>query len=141
MLPIIITATIPLSFRTESLFCRKIRLIEDNAKCRHLKIWPVKGLWGRCLSVWGQEPHTPPFKHCYVYTVYLFTQGGGRGRVEPERRRDGPHHSSQSLVENTNMTDYVYLQPINSDKQLPQCPFTGQFFWMTTFLFDFYKVN
>jgi hypothetical protein len=30
---------------------RKIRLIEGNAKCRHLKNLIVKGLCGRCLSV------------------------------------------------------------------------------------------
>ncbi len=28
---------------------RKIILIESNAKCRHLKYLPVKGLCGRCL--------------------------------------------------------------------------------------------
>jgi hypothetical protein len=28
---------------------RKIRLIEGNAKCRHLKNWPVNGLCGRLL--------------------------------------------------------------------------------------------
>ncbi len=30
---------------------RKIRLIESNAKCRHVRNLPVKGLCGRCLSV------------------------------------------------------------------------------------------
>jgi len=34
----------------KSLERRNIRLIEGNAKCRHLKKWPVKGLCGRCLS-------------------------------------------------------------------------------------------
>jgi hypothetical protein len=34
----------------KSLEHRKRRLIEGNAKCRHLKKWPVKGLCGRCLS-------------------------------------------------------------------------------------------
>ncbi len=24
-----------------------------KAKCRHLKNWPIKGLYGRCISVWG----------------------------------------------------------------------------------------
>ncbi len=27
--------------------------MDTKRKCRHLKIWPVKGLCGRCLSVWG----------------------------------------------------------------------------------------
>jgi hypothetical protein len=42
---------------------RKVRLIEGNAKCRHLNL----------LSE-AQNP-TPP--SVYVYTVYLFTQGRG----------------------------------------------------------------
>jgi hypothetical protein len=33
----------------------KIRLIEGNAKCRHLKKLPVKGPCGKCLSVY-QKP-------------------------------------------------------------------------------------
>ncbi len=35
---------------------RKVRLIESNEKYRHQKNWPVMGLWGRCLSVWGPPP-------------------------------------------------------------------------------------
>jgi hypothetical protein len=55
----------------------------------------------------GPEPHIPPPLHIvYMYTVLLFTQGrGGRGRVEQQRRLEG--HSSQSWVENTNMTDCI----------------------------------
>ncbi len=54
---------------------RMIRLIEGNAKCRHLKNWPIKGLCGRCLSVWGPEPHAHPPLH----TVYLYTHYTGKG--------------------------------------------------------------
>ncbi len=54
---------------------RMIRLIKGDAKCRHLKRLPVKGLRGRCLSVWGPEPHTLPLQTVYVYTVYILTQG------------------------------------------------------------------
>ncbi len=35
---------------------RKIRLKESNAKCRHLKKWPEKGLSCSGLSVWGPLP-------------------------------------------------------------------------------------
>jgi hypothetical protein len=35
---------------------RKIRLIEINAKCRHLKKLFVKELCGRCLDVQGHLP-------------------------------------------------------------------------------------
>ncbi len=45
---------------------RKIRLMVGNAKCRYLKLWPVKGLCGRCLFVRGPEtPYPPP-----LYTLY-----------------------------------------------------------------------
>ncbi len=56
---------------------RKIRFTEDNEKCRHLK----KLLCGRCLSVLGPEPHTPPLLYSIrVYTIlYSFTQGRGNG--------------------------------------------------------------
>ncbi len=37
---------------------RKIRLIESNAKCRYLKIWPVNGLCGSCFICLRPPPHT-----------------------------------------------------------------------------------
>jgi hypothetical protein len=43
----------------------------------------------------AQNP-IPALTHCIrVYTVYLFTQGRGGGRVEPERRREGHHRRVQ----------------------------------------------
>ncbi len=71
---------------------RKIRLIEGNAKCRHLQTnLSVKGHCGRCSSVCGADPHAPHLYTVYVYTVYLFTQGRGGGGegVELERRLEG----------------------------------------------------
>ncbi len=68
---------------------RKRRLIEGNAKCRHLK---------KLTSTWTLRPRTPyhrppppPLHTVYVNTVYLFTQGreGGREESEPERRLEG----------------------------------------------------
>ncbi len=44
------------SISAESSNRRKIRLIEDNAKCLHLKNWHVKRLCGRVFSVWGPSP-------------------------------------------------------------------------------------
>ncbi len=55
----------------------KIILIEGNAKCRHLKNWHVKGLCGRCLSVWCPEPLTH-----YTCTLYTYSHmEGGRGEI------------------------------------------------------------
>ncbi len=43
-------------YRRNGLNRRKVRLIEGNVNCRHLKNLPVKGLCGRCLYVWGPLP-------------------------------------------------------------------------------------
>ncbi len=65
---------------------RKIRLIESNAKCRYLKKLTCKGtLWQVFyLSESPCPPMTPysrPLHTVYVYTVYLFTQGRGGGKL------------------------------------------------------------
>jgi hypothetical protein len=40
----------------------------------------------------AQNPIPPTYTlHTYVQTVYLFTQGGGEGRVEPEIRGEEQH--------------------------------------------------
>jgi hypothetical protein len=71
---------------------RKIRLIKDNAKCRHLQKFTCKRDFaaGVYLSE-GPEPHLRPLKHCIcVYGILIHTWKGGRlGRVEPERRFEG----------------------------------------------------
>jgi hypothetical protein len=51
-----------------------------------------------------------------------------RERGELNQREGKRDNSSQRWVENTNMTDCLYLQSINSDKQLPPSTFTGQHF-------------
>ncbi len=55
---------------------------------------------------------------------------------EGERGNSGEYRS-QSWLENTNMTECKqeigYLKSNNSDKHLPQSPFTGKFFYMTHF--------
>jgi hypothetical protein len=37
----------------------------------------------------AQNPILPALHTVYVYTIYLFTQRRGRGRVEPEKRKEG----------------------------------------------------
>jgi hypothetical protein len=71
-------------FRTEdATYSRgKIRLIEGNAKCRHLKKLAFKGTLRQvfvCLRPRTQYPY-PPLTHCIpVYIILIHTQRGGGG--------------------------------------------------------------
>jgi hypothetical protein len=81
-------------------FCHKtpdhglINYKDIKAKCRRLKILPVKGLCGRCLylSEAPSPPMTPyppsPLHTVYVYTVYLYPQGWGMGGGGVELTRE-----------------------------------------------------
>ncbi len=65
--------------------------------------------------------------------VHTGKGGGGHGMGGELNQREGERGNiSQSWVENTNMTECTqeigYLQSVNSDKNLPQSPFTGRFF-------------
>ncbi len=135
--------------------CRKIRLIEGNAKWHHLKNWFVKDF---CLG-WSsnfvsfnsgqiQREKTPGRIWCHTdfhiqYSIHIHI-GKGAGRVEPERRGEGQQWRVQitSRLENTNTTEQKqeigYLQSKNSDKHLPQSPLTGKFFLYDAFCIDFY---
>jgi hypothetical protein len=102
---------------------RKIKLIEGNAKCRHLKKLTYKGsLWQVfiCLRPKNPIPPPPPLQTvqymCIQYT-YSHRKGGG---VEPERRLEGQQFTKQGRVENTNLS-------INFEKYLLPSPFTSQF--------------
>ncbi len=81
-----------------------------NSKCR---LWPVKVLGGRCLSVWGplpsydgMTPYSPPYK---LYTCVHYTHAHREGGGERANQREcywGNSSQSRS-VENTNMTDCI----------------------------------
>ncbi len=58
--------------------------IDTKAKCHHLKNWPVNGLCGRCLFVWG-----PPYT---LYSAKLLEERGidesrHGSRARPRHRR------------------------------------------------------
>ena len=114
---------------------------KGNAKCRHLKNWPVRGfaavvylseappLLGFCLG-WSsnfvenasgqiksvkllqnmvsnrtQHPPPPPNHTLSVYSVLWHREGGRGGGLN--QRESWRGNSSQSWVENTNMTDCI----------------------------------
>jgi hypothetical protein len=54
----------------------------------------------------------------YMYAQYTYSlrEGGGGGRVEPERRLEGQQFTKLSRKYQQDM----YLQSINSDKHLPK---------------------
>jgi hypothetical protein len=56
-------------------------------------------------------------------------RGGGELNQREEERGNKEEYRSKSWVEDSNMTectqDIGYLQSINSDKHMPQSPFTG----------------
>jgi hypothetical protein len=93
-----------------------------------------------------RTPYPPPPTHYTFYrriqNTYLKGKVGGKelNQKEGERGNRGEYRS-QSWVENNNKTECPqeigYLQSINSDIHLPQSPFTGQTFSMTTFCIDF----
>jgi len=105
---------------------RKIRLIEGNSKCCHLK----KLTWKKDFAahVFLYEAQNPI--HCTLYMCipvqynYSRREGGG-GRVEPERRGKEQQFTKLGRKYQHN---WLYVQSINFDKHLPQSPFTGKFF-------------
>ncbi len=84
----------------------------------------------------AQNPIPPFTLYCtvqymckIVYRVYLFRQG--RGESEPERLEGQQFTKLGGKYQH----DWLYLQSINSVKNLPLSHFTCLFFLMTTFCF------
>ncbi len=69
----------------------------------------------------AQNPISPP----PLLTVYVYMGMGGGGRDEPEGRLKGQKFTKLGRKYQHN---WQYLQPINSDKHLRQCPFKDPFF-------------
>ncbi len=82
----------------ESFVRRKIRLIEGNAKCRHLKNWSVKILCGRCLSVWGPGDHTLPPLHTASILIHTRKMGRGESRTREKARSATVHKAGSKIL-------------------------------------------
>ncbi len=97
---------------------RKIRLIEGNAKCRHLKKWTFKGTLQQVfICMRARKPYPPPLLHTvYLYTEHLLTQRRVEVRWSREKVRRATVHKAGSMYKR----DWLNLQSINSDKYLPQ---------------------
>ncbi len=86
-------------------------------------------LWQVFICLRPRTTYPLPLTHCiqvYVvqHTVLIHTEKGGGGELN---QREGERvNSSQSWVENTNMTNCI-SSSVNSDKHLPQSSLTGQF--------------
>jgi hypothetical protein len=78
---------------------RKRRIIEANAECRHLTKFTCKVTLREVYNVYlseAENPMPPPLHTVYVYTVYLFTQGGGGGHLN---QREGANvHKARSKI-------------------------------------------
>ncbi len=81
-----------------------------------LKIWPVKVLGGRCLSVWGPRlsPY-PPITHCMntCTPIFIHTGKGGRGRRWNSEKIRG---ALGQIRGRKYQHDWLHLQSINSLK-------------------------
>jgi hypothetical protein len=60
---------------------RKIRLIEGNAKCRHLKIGTLRQMF-ICLRLMTAYPSPLHTVHIHVYSIPVLTGKWGGGRVD-----------------------------------------------------------
>ncbi len=77
----------------------------------------------------------PPYTlYTCIHSILIDTGKGGEGWELNQRegeRGNREEYRSQSWVENTKITEWTqeinYLQSKNSDKHLPESPFTGQF--------------
>jgi hypothetical protein len=101
-----------------------INYIDTIAKCRHIKKFTCKGTLRQVVyPSEAPSPHnsTPPPPSLCKYTLLCHREGGTKGRVEPERRLEGQQFTKLGWKFKH---DWLYLQSTNSDKHLPQSPFT-----------------
>ncbi len=91
---------------------------------RHQKQFTCKGTL-RQVFIWlrPRTPYLTPPSLTYCRDVYSILLHAG---VEPERRGEGKLFTR---LGRKYQHDWLYLQSLNSDKHLPQSPFTVKFFY------------
>jgi hypothetical protein len=97
---------------TDKALRRKIRLIESNAKCRHLKLICKRTLRQVFICL-RPEPLTPPPPTYFTHSMFIHTGMGWGGTVEPERRLEGQHFTQ---LGRKYQHDWLYLPVYNSAK-------------------------
>jgi hypothetical protein len=83
---------------------RKLRIIEVNEKCRHLKKFTCKGTLLQMFTCLGPETPYPPLTHCILYN-YSHREGGGGGELNKREGERGS--SSQRRIETTYLIDCI----------------------------------
>jgi hypothetical protein len=79
---------------------RKLRLIEGNAKCHHLKTLTCKGTSRKvfiCLRPINLLPLPYTLYTCIQYT-YSHREGGGVGGIDPNRRLGGQQFTTLGQI-------------------------------------------
>jgi hypothetical protein len=65
-----------------------LRLIEGNAKCRHLKKLTCEGiLWQVFICLRPRTPYPPPLTHCVRVIQYTYSQR--KGAREESNQKEG----------------------------------------------------
>ncbi len=108
---------------------------DTQKKCSHLNKWPVKGLCGMCLSVWGPLPsYRVLFRVVYIHIYCTLTQGRGGELSQREGWWAAVHKAGSEMPTWLNVHKKLAIFSLeNSDNFLPQSPFRGNLFKMTAF--------
>ncbi len=115
--------------KTNSLFRRNIWFIDGNAKCHQLEKLTCKVTLRQvfiCLRPRISYP-TPLYTlHTCIQSTCSHREGGGESWSSEKVRGATVHKAGSKIL--TCLTGSPLLQSMNSEKLLPQSPFTGQFF-------------
>ncbi len=109
--------------------------IDTNAKCRHQKKFTCKGTL-RQVFICPIPP--PPRSHTVYVYVNSHREGGDGERTREKVSRATVHKAGSKIPTWLKLNESLVY---NSDKHLPQSPFTCKCFKMTPFCFGVHIVN